>query len=384
MTQENSRNQQYHIAVVSRTTGCANALAPTMALLQDLGHQVNILAFPPSWKSLDDAGLHYEKIHSAHDGIEILERLEHLDLLLSGTSEEADEDGILWRWAEAHGISTMAFLDSWANYSMRFTTPGSNRPLDLLPDCVAVPDSAARTRMTEAGCPADRIVVTGNPAFDAWPNLGQEIGKTWRESILQPGETIVITFVMEVLREYYGDDPDSPTYLGYTEDDALATAMKAVSDLSEQLCQPILFAIAPYPGEDSRKLETMVNSIVSNAELQHDSFRAVVLHDHDRYAIVSGSDIVTGMISTLLYEASLTDVPVISIQPRRRFPNDLTDLHPEIVVTTEQEAMFQAMKAALESTRESERHDSSNSSSLDATRTLASSIISRIGRDQNS
>lgn len=345
-----------------------------------MGHTIDIFAFQPSWDSLDSAELQYRRVRNAKETINELDRLPEPDFLLSGTSEEADEDGLMWGWAQEHQIPNMAFLDSWVNYSMRFKSSESEGSLDLLPQYVAAMDDIARTRLVEAGCPEEKILITGSPAFDAWPSLTKEMGEPWRRSILEPGEKVIISFAMEVLREYFGDDPGSETYLGYTEEDALNIAMKTISKLAETLeCRTVL-AVAPYPGhQEAEEVRMMVDSISAANDLSGKWMRTVVLDHHDRHEMVAGSDVVVGMISILLYESSLANVPVVSIQPNRRYPNDVTDLHPDINVTTNEQATLDAIRSALDSPRKIGESNGQCKSRISATETLADTITSLIG-----
>ena len=55
------------------------------------------------------------------------------------------------------GIPTLSIVDFWSNYTERF---------DTLPDKIAIIDEQMRQEMLAEGFPDDKLVITGQPAFD--------------------------------------------------------------------------------------------------------------------------------------------------------------------------------------------------------------------------
>ncbi len=325
------------VAVSARQAGTANAFAPVIDELRRRGAAVCCAAWQPAAGILRRAGVECHEVGTTDEALALWRR-GPVDFVLCGTSEHALEDARLWGWAAEQRIPHAAFVDSWVNYALRFTTPGGT-PFDLAPGAVAVPDRAAARRMTEAGCPPELLVVTGSPAFDPWSRLDPAPGQRWRRELLA-GEALLCAFVLEPLAEVYGDDPASDRYLGYTERDALALALEALEPLADD--GGVVLAVAHHPRQDPAAVARMV------AELsRRRSTRVAVIADHDRFAMVGGADALLGMTSTLLYEATLAGRPVVSLQPGRRQGSDLTDLHPQIVVVTEPGEAAGAVRAAL-------------------------------------
>lgn len=333
------------VAVVARQVGTANAFLPVIAGLEQGGASVLCAAFEPAAGALQRNGVACEAVTAVDQVLDLWQRRGPVAFVLCGTSEHATEDARLWGWAASQGIPHVAFVDSWVNYALRFTTPGLTRLCDLAPRAVAVPDEAAARRMVAAGCPKDRLVVTGNPAFDPWTRLDPGPGRRWREELLGSNESLLLSFVLEPLAAVYGDDPAAESYLGYTERDALALALEALAPVAADAGAGALVAVVPHPRQDPGEVSVMVRGLCQG--LQSGGVRAEVIRDHDRFALVGGSDAVLGMTSTLLYEASLAGRPVVSLQPGRRQGSDLTDLHPEIVVVTEPGQARPALEAAL-------------------------------------
>lgn len=326
------------VAVAARQAGTANAFAPVIDELRRRGAAVLCAAFQPAAGVLQRDGVDCQEVATADEALALWRQHGPVDFVLCGTSEHAVDDARLWGWAAEQAIPHAAFVDSWVNYALRFTTPGG-APFDLAPGAVAVPDLAAAQRMTEAGCPRQLLVVTGSPAFDPWARLDPAPGRRWRRQLLA-GEALLCAFVLEPLAEVYGEDPGSDSYLGYTERDALALALEALEPLAAE--DGVALAVAPHPRQDPAAVGRMVRELSRGR-----STRVELITDHDRFAMVGGADALLGMTSTLLYEATLACRPVVSFQPGRLQGSDLTDLHPQIVVVTEPGEAAGAVQAAL-------------------------------------
>lgn len=73
----------------------------------------------------------------------------------------------LWKWGERNGVLSVAVLDQWQNYAMRFSGTNPVEKLKYLPTVCCVMDDLAKEGMIREGFPPDRISVTGQPAFDS-------------------------------------------------------------------------------------------------------------------------------------------------------------------------------------------------------------------------
>jgi hypothetical protein len=103
-----------------------------------------------------------------------LERIKP-DFVITGTSANDFTERQLWRQAaeaEGGGIPSMAILDFWVNYGVRFSRYGTkdlhlfDGKCDCLPRYICVMDALAKADMIADGAPADRILPFGNPHFE--------------------------------------------------------------------------------------------------------------------------------------------------------------------------------------------------------------------------
>ena len=69
----------------------------------------------------------------------------------------------LWKNAKARGIKTLAFLDQWQNYALRFSGPSPKEKLTYLPDRINCINETGREEMLAEGFPKELLVPLGQP-----------------------------------------------------------------------------------------------------------------------------------------------------------------------------------------------------------------------------
>ncbi len=325
------------VVCVARQAGTANAFAPVVEQLRTSGVPVRGIAFSPAWEALKRHGVDVHRVESASEGLAWLEALDRSGFLLAGTSEHASEDAVFWNWARRRGVPHVAFVDSWVNYWQRFTSEGGER-FNLLPEAVAVVDRLAAERMIEAGCPHEAIVVLGNPAFDPWLRWPPARHREWRRQLRAGTQRRVAVFTLEPVA-----GADDAAFPGYTEDDALACALAALSAFANAEGSRWQVLIKPHPRQTADEASTIVDRCADPAP---SGLNLQIAGTEDRRQLVAIADLVLGITSMFLLEASLTGTPVISIQPGRRRGCDLTD-RPGITVATSREQVSRALRALL-------------------------------------
>lgn len=233
------------------------------------------------------------------------------DLMLTGTAREEEvlRDSQWWSAGRTRRIPTVALLDHWLGYRERFSALA---PFDHLPDIVAVMDEYAKERMIEFGCPADRLMVTGQPALDALLDgelpSREEVRRRWG----MDQEDWVIVFASEPVAHDMGDR------LGYNEQKVLRMVLEAVRGL------PATLIVKPHPREAPDLLREVVWQ--SGVPVQFE------LHLTSRETL-AGADTVMGMTSIFLVEAALAGRPVLSVQPERS--SDWTGHFPSLLTTVD-------------------------------------------------
>ena len=305
------------IVVVARQAGSANAFVPLFGEFRESKFTVHTFAFVHAHRifvnNKIDATL-IEKFDTS-----LFSDIPEPSILLTGTSEYAEEDHQFWQWARSKGIPSVAFVDSWVSYWERFTPSiGVRDKFSLKPDVIAVIDRLMYDRMVESGCDEKRLIVTGNPAFDGlrdyMPSEREDIVKTYGEGyVLFIGEP----FNNKLLG---GNEKDA---LGYTEAEVLRMTANAIGLMEGE--KPRL-VFRPHPrGGYSSEIKSIINTC-SDVVLDAGTFNSRDL--------VACAQAVVGMTSMMLYEASKMGVPAISIRPNKKLTSDLVDYRSGISMVT--------------------------------------------------
>src|SRR3989338_8413224 len=166
------------ILATSWHPGGMNAIVPVIKRLNQQG-KVNVVTVGHQYSEaiLDSHGIGYKRISdygledvSLESMASLLEQ-ESPDLVLTGTSaqDENNKDVIEQTATLAgrnKGIPTVAVLDFWGNYSLRFNDIYSGEGFRFLPDKIAIMDQYAERDMLEEGFDKAGLIITGNPHFD--------------------------------------------------------------------------------------------------------------------------------------------------------------------------------------------------------------------------
>jgi len=225
--------------------------------------------------------------------------------VICGTTRHPSPDREFLNIASQAGVSGVAVMDEWYNYSYRFSTEGKR---DCFPSAIALPDTQAVREAVADGLPIELCHATGSPSLSAlW-----EIGDSWRAippklpSVLEKNhDRLAVVFLSETHALDYGCQPGESglmgPYIGYTETQVRALILKALSELP----QHFLFLEKPHPsalGDESPK------SVPNNVEYR-------LARGEPTLELCFHSDIIIGMRSMALLEARLLGCHVISFQP---------------------------------------------------------------------
>ncbi len=302
-------------------------------------------------------------------------------LLLVGTSHPGSPDQWATECARQRGIPSLAILDSWCNYAMRFSGRLPVQRLCYLPDVIAVMDEHARRDMLTLGVDAERVLTTGNPALDDLAELLAQPARVraTRERVaerlkLNPAARWVL-FLSENGEEIYGRLPEMRP--GYSEVDVfrmLCQVVPAQRDRDPQLT----LVVRRHPGEHLPKYPPETES---PDWLRYDD------SESSGREVVLASDVVVGMTSALLVEAFLADKPVVSVQPDARSDGWLILTRLGLLrPVRSQEELGWALSAALErgASERTGPRDAWAASLLDgqATTRVVQAALRMLGRDQ--
>lgn len=305
-------SERLTVLVGVQEAGSANALIPVIKELQGRGGiDVALVACAEAVSVLKQAGLAPDELRGNVEAAQQLLDEMTPDLLLLGTAWGPSLDKILLRLANAQGLPTLSVVDHWSCYRERFTEPSSGTC--HWPTMIAVPDAFAMTEAIEAGVPADRLVVTGQPHLDALARAVQgtslqhdasRLRGEWLTDGLHASSRRLIVFVSEALS--YDHPPGTGSYRGYTEVEALDGLLQAVHRVEQDTGLAVKIVAKLHPKE--RRYPSALKALAARWDVR-------LVNQEAPWPCILAADAVVGMSSMLLIEAALAGQPTMSFQP---------------------------------------------------------------------
>lgn len=236
-------------------------------------------------------------------------------VVIVGTSENPDTLGLaLIEEARALGIPAIGVVDAYANAAYRFRGR-SDLSLCYAPDWLLVPDEWTKSAYLALGYPSNRIKVCGHPHYDAVRETFEELAAKDRYRLrraLFPGlkdNQKVVIFVAEV-----------------------STGLNP-----EQYLKSADYTLNGW-GLSRKRTEIVLEEFLEAArKIKHDLYLVLRLHPKNsveeftpylaQFDLISqkdsplpyiyAADLVVGLTSMLLVEATILQRPTLSIVPRR-------------------------------------------------------------------
>lgn len=219
--------------------------------------------------------------------------------------------------AQRRGIPSLAVLDFWTNYGARFADEHGR--LVYVPTRIAAMDDEARQGLLAAGIAPERVVVTGQPAFDALAERRASFSDGDRERAraalgVDAADRLVL-FASQPLLRLYGPATGSG-HLGYDESTVLERLVPVLERFALRSGRALTLLVRPHPRESPADYASLTSRIM----------RIAVSQEGDSRDLAMAADLVIGMTSVLLVEAVLLGCSVVSLQPGRRSADPLPRL----------------------------------------------------------
>jgi hypothetical protein len=303
--------------LVAREAGSANALIPVIDELRGEGLGICAIGLEQAAKMFREAAIEHVAVAGMASALAVLERLSpRPNFVLSGTSLKADDDALLWAWAQRRHLPLLAFVDHWINPWVRFSslaTAAAPR-YGLLPEKVAVINSEVKQEMVVGGCDAARILVTGHPQLQRLARQPPPPNPILRATLLNGGQRLIVFFS----EPYSHFQPrwrlnGGPAYNELTVLSMLLDALRMFAAQHGLACR---LAVKPHPREDSHELSRLLRASADDL-LQG---RIIEMQRHD---LAMAADLVVGMRSMALLEAQVIGCRTLSVQadsPERMMP----------------------------------------------------------------
>lgn len=274
-----------NILASANNPGGANALLPVVRSFLLRGDLVTLVLEGVAQDVFAKSGFNFLKASEKTEAewAEFLAK-ENFELFLASTSLGPTIDKNLLRFCQAQKIPSVYILDSWVNYTQRFSDEVGD--FKYMPDYICVTDETNRAHMLAENFPAEKIIITGNPYFDNFTH-GITIDSADKEQIL---------FISQPLPE---------------QDELIA-----LNDLLAEL-QTINFSgtvlIRLHPRDEPNKFQEMTKN--STINLVYDQ-------NPEIKESISQAGLIFGINSMVLFQAALAGKVVISYQPNLKEGTD--------------------------------------------------------------
>ena len=307
------------ILVFSRDPGGANAVIPLVKPLRDQGCDVLLYGKDVALGKCRAAGLDVRDIMDSvteisSNAVDSFLSNESLDVIITGTSADDFTEKLIWKAGEKLGIPSLAIVDQWVNYGLRFSDHGVNdigeyardRFFPYLPTRIVAMDDYARMEMIADGLPEERIAVCGQPYFETvLASRNDDVGNA-RFNALKgfTQDDFVVLFASEPMTTTYG--AGALDYWGYTELTILTALISSLEKIAEEAERRIVLVVRPHPKEGRSHFMEIVG------ECRH--VRCSFDSGSTPWELMNRADLVCGMSSMFLIESVILGRPVLSIQ----------------------------------------------------------------------
>lgn len=238
------------------------------------------------------------------------------DVIITGTSANDMTEKYLWRASQKLNIPSLAILDQWVNYGVRFSQYGlkdinkykHNKKLNYLPTKILVMDDYAKKQLVKEGVASEKIIATGNPYFEQVLKNKKTFTKTkvneLKQSLGLAKNDFVVLFASEPLTLSYGD---SKKYWGFSEEEILLAIIDSLNKLADKINRQITLIIKLHPKENSDRFSQVINSLTNK------KINIITEHSRPSLDLIAIADLVCGMFSMVLQEAVMLNKPIVSV-----------------------------------------------------------------------
>lgn len=330
------------IVVICGDPGGANAVAPVIEVLRaDQRLTVHAMAYRQAHTLWTKRHLAHEIIPDDTTFATIRSQLQRLNtrLVLTGTSVNPFEFEKQYI-AAAHelGIPTLAVLDFWSNYSLRFSYEQND--LAHLPDRIAVMDDLAQEEMIAEGFPPARLVVAGHPALDSLEAHRAAFTAAQRNAVrknlsVAPDDWLVLYASQPP--SFSDHDEDTPPPPWQDRRRTVGALLSVLAELAHAQEKRATLLIRPHPRENGE--------IYRN--LHHDTVNITVNGEGNSRDLALAANVVAGMNTMFLVEAAQLGRPTLSIRLDLPLPDDFPPNRSQLTHPVYQESALKPVLAAL-------------------------------------
>jgi len=291
------------VLVFSCEPGGAEVLIPVVRLLAQTGsYRVIVLAYGLGLERFRNKGTACREIEPIERNDPALFQRYKPDLVITSATSLPERDmseKYLWQTARQHAVKTLAFIDQWQNYAVRFSGPSEGERLAYLPDYINCIDELGRKEMIAEGFRDQGLLTLGHPYLSGVPALYAGI-KSEMAANFQAADDCrnTLLFVSEPIKEHFAG---SRGYDQYQSLDLLLSNVLAFRKSAKVI-------IKLHPKDD-----------LANYQQVAGRYKALdirfIRNELSSLECLALTELVFGMSSIMLIEAFILGKTVVSIQP---------------------------------------------------------------------
>lgn len=278
------------ILFCAQDPGGANAIAPLIRRIAEKGlMRYDIFAAKYAVGVFQKNGIKriIDCSQSSHEDLQRLYDKVSPHVIFSGTSEGHCLEKEITRIASRRGAKTISIIDSWMNYSKRYSSAKNPRDLLYITEIICVNDEFMKRECVKEGIPPENLKITGNPYLaESVKKIKRRAGRKNKDNLL---------FISQPM-------PHGGTnQYSLVKDLVNFPSIRQFKDIT----------VRPHPKEsESRKyLEIAMQHKVPSIKVDYTS---------DIYKLINNSDLIIGISSIILFECAISGKVVISYQPHQK------------------------------------------------------------------
>lgn len=298
--------------------GGANSIVPVIKkLISENKVDVVVIGHQFSEKIFQNKDIDYKTI--AHWGLEDVSldsmikllQAESPNLVLTGTSaQDPNNKNVIEQTialaAQKMGIKSLAVLDFWANYSLRFGDVSGAEKFKFLPDKIAIMDEIAEQSMLNEGFDKEKLVITGNPHFDDLAIKARTFSRAKKSAVRQKIGLCVESLIFYAANSWKNEYKEQ----GFWDLTIIDLINEVLESLPEKQRGGTGLVVKLHPRTPADDRDEIKKYIEENS-----GRKIKIIENIDTREVALASDLVLVTYSTVGVEAVYMCKPCISLQP---------------------------------------------------------------------
>jgi hypothetical protein len=300
------------ILIYAEDPGAANYVSDLPKALAAGGLRAVLLARAGAADLLRRRGAAYESLADHQSAAAVLEAYRPR-VIAVGTAEKPENLGLsLIATAPVFGAASVGIVDHRAHADYRFRGL-SHSPLAFAPDVILVPDKESREDFVRLGHPRDRVISCGHPLYDRVREERSELERTGVEPLrakwfTDAGSRTVVLFLSEL--------SDGMNHAAFQRSDAYTLVGRGDTVARTAIVlEEVLDAIASLNPRPYVALRLHPKEAADAYAPYSDEIDAVIGADRSLESVFA-ADVIVGLTTTLLVEATILGKRTLSVVPR--------------------------------------------------------------------